>query len=86
MTLRPAGEYDFASGNSVATAEVTGVFALLLAAAPHGLGAADVAALLHEGGLERTAAGRTTAIDVNAALGQLAAYDRHARVATGAAP
>ncbi|MBV9698103.1 MAG: S8 family serine peptidase [Gammaproteobacteria bacterium] len=85
MTLRPAGEYDFASGNSVATAEVTGVFALLLAAAPHGLGAADVAALL-QGGLERTAAGRTTAIDVNAALGQLAAYDRHARVAAGAAP
>jgi subtilisin family serine protease len=31
LTLMPGGHYDFASGDSIATAEVTGVVALLLA-------------------------------------------------------
>ena len=34
MTLRPAGQYDFASGTSVAAAELTGVIALLMSASP----------------------------------------------------
>jgi hypothetical protein len=45
LTLVPGGHYDFASGSSLATAEVTGVVALLLAAHPH-LSGAEVRALL----------------------------------------
>lgn len=86
LTLRPAGQYDFASGSSVAAAEITGIFALLLAAAPHGVGAADVAAMLRAGLRERTAAAGSPALDVNTALAQLDAYDRRTRVAAKAAP
>ncbi|MBV9343562.1 MAG: S8 family serine peptidase [Gammaproteobacteria bacterium] len=85
LTLRPAGEYDFVSGGSVAAAEVTGVLALLLSAAPHGAAPAEVAGLLREG-LQRTAAGRTEVVDVNAALAQLDADYHRSRVASGAAP
>src|SRR6185437_5922758 len=35
LTLRPRAQYDFVSGTSAATAEVTGVVALLLASDPH---------------------------------------------------
>ena len=35
MTLRPQGQYDFASGTSVSAAELTGVIALLMSAARH---------------------------------------------------
>lgn len=62
LTLRPHGEYDFASGSSVAAAQVSGVIALLLAAAPGELSAARVVELLR---------GQTAAVDVNGALSRL---------------
>ena len=72
MTLRPGGEYDFASGTSVAAAEVTGIIALLLSASATHLDSTGVMELLrHNAG---AAAG---VLDVNAAL---------ARVSGGAAP
>ncbi|MEP6547024.1 MAG: S8 family serine peptidase [Gammaproteobacteria bacterium] len=45
LTLLPGGHYDFASGDSIATAQVSGVVALLLAKNP-GLTAADAYRLL----------------------------------------
>jgi subtilisin family serine protease len=45
LTLLPGGHYDFASGDSIATAQVSGVVALLLAKSP-GLTAGDVYGLL----------------------------------------
>jgi len=47
LSLLPGGHYDFASGDSMATAEVSGVVALLLAKRP-GLSAAAVYRLLHD--------------------------------------
>jgi len=47
LTLLPAGHYDFASGDSIATAEVTGVLALLLAKKA-GLSASDAYRLLRD--------------------------------------
>jgi subtilisin family serine protease len=47
LTLMPGGHYDFASGDSIATAQVTGVLALLLAKKA-GLSAADAYRLLHD--------------------------------------
>lgn len=47
LTLLPGGRYDFASGDSIATAQVTGVLALLLAKKA-GLSAADAYRLLHD--------------------------------------
>ena len=40
LTLLPGGRYDFASGDSIATAEVSGVIALVLSAAPGSTAAA----------------------------------------------
>jgi len=47
LTLMPGGRYDFASGDSIATAQVTGVLALLLAK-KGGLSAADAYRVLHD--------------------------------------
>jgi hypothetical protein len=47
LTLLPGGRYDFASGDSIATAQVSGVLALLLAKKA-GLSAADAYRLLRE--------------------------------------
>jgi subtilisin family serine protease len=47
LTLMPGGRYDFATGDSIATAQVTGVLALLLAKKA-GLSAADAYRLLHD--------------------------------------
>ncbi len=47
LTLLPGGHYDFASGDSIATAQVSGVLALLLARNP-GLSAADAYRLLRD--------------------------------------
>jgi subtilisin family serine protease len=47
LTLRPQGQYDFASGTSVASAEVSGIVALLLATDPH-LSAAAVQSILRQ--------------------------------------
>lgn len=62
LTLRPHGEYDFDSGSSVAAAQVSAVIALLLAAAPGELRAAQVVELLR---------GTTAAVDINGALSRL---------------
>lgn len=62
LTLRPHGEYDFDSGSSVAAAQVSGVIALLLAAAPGELSAAHIVELLH---------GATASVDINGALSRL---------------
>ncbi len=35
LTLVPGGHYDFASGSSLAAAEVSGIVALMLAERPH---------------------------------------------------
>lgn len=78
MTLRPQGEYDFASGTSVAAAEVTGVIALLLSASATHLDSVGVMELLrHNGG---AAAG---VLDVNAALAQVAGAAAPAFAARG---
>jgi subtilisin family serine protease len=64
LTLLPGGHYDFASGDSVATAEVSGVLALLLAKKA-GLTAADAYRLL------RNSSGHTgehTGVDACAAI------------------
>jgi subtilisin family serine protease len=47
LTLLPGGHYDFASGDSIATAEVSGVLALLLARKP-GLSSAEALRLLRD--------------------------------------
>ena len=46
MTLRPQGQYDFASGTSVSAAELTGVIALLMSAAHTHLKPAQVVEFL----------------------------------------
>ncbi|HUL48213.1 MAG TPA: S8 family serine peptidase [Steroidobacteraceae bacterium] len=46
MTLRPGAQYDFESGSSVAAAEITGVIALLISAAPARLTSDAVLSLL----------------------------------------
>jgi subtilisin family serine protease len=74
LTLRPAGEYDFVSGSSVAAAEVTGVIALLLSAAHTHLSEANLGALL-------APAQQGASVDAGAALERLAAGTRLA--ATG---
>jgi subtilisin family serine protease len=65
LTLRPHGEYDFASGSSIAAAEVTGVIALLLSASSARLDATTLHALLAPAGT----------VDVNGALTRLAARE-----------
>jgi subtilisin family serine protease len=67
MTLRPGGEYDFESGSSVAAAELTGVIALLMSAAPKRLTTESIVAALRAG----SAAHPAGPVDVNAALAQL---------------
>jgi subtilisin family serine protease len=47
LTLMPGGHYDFATGDSIATAQVTGVVALLLEK-NHGLSAAAAGQVLRE--------------------------------------
>ena len=74
LTLLPGGHYDFASGDSIATAEVTGVVALLLAQ-NHGLTASVTAKLLRD-----TSARATTPADrtghVNACAAVVAVLGR----------
>ncbi len=65
LTLRPGNEYDFASGTSVAAAEVTGIIALLLSADSH-FNTASIVALL-----ESTASGIGPTVDASAALVKL---------------
>ena len=79
MTLRPRGEYDFESGTSVAAAEITGIIALLMSAAPARLSTDAIVSALHAG-----PAGQSTdpvPVDVNAALAWLDARRGGAAVA-----
>jgi subtilisin family serine protease len=71
MTLRPQGQYDFASGTSVSAAELSGVIALLMSASATHLKPAQIVALLESAGTEKAAALVSTTVDVNAALARL---------------
>jgi subtilisin family serine protease len=64
LTLMPGGHYDFASGDSIATAEVTGVVALLLAK-NRSLSSAAVSRLLRETSVH-AAAGTNETLHVDA--------------------
>jgi subtilisin family serine protease len=70
LTLLPGGHYDFASGASIATAQVSGVVALMLAKDP-GLSAAAALRVL-----------RDTSTALNAADGSVKAVDACAAVVT----
>jgi subtilisin family serine protease len=65
LTLLPGGHYDFASGDSIATAQVSGVVALLLARKP-ALSAADVYRLLRD--TSTHSGGGDTLVDACAAM------------------
>jgi subtilisin family serine protease len=68
LTLLPGGHYDFASGASIATAQVSGVVALMLAKNP-ALSAASAYRLLHETSSALSAAeGSVRGIDACAAV------------------
>lgn len=68
LTLLPGGHYDFASGSSIATAQVSGVIALMLAKNP-GLSAASAYRLLRDtSSLQQTADGGVKGIDACAAV------------------
>jgi subtilisin family serine protease len=68
LTLMPGGHYDFASGDSIATAEVTGVVALLLAR-NHSLTASATSKLLRDTSVRAKApADRTGHVDACAAV------------------
>ncbi len=68
LTLLPGGHYDFASGTSVATAEVSGVLALMLAKSP-GMSAAAAYRLLHDtSSSSRMADGSVKGVDACAAV------------------
>jgi subtilisin family serine protease len=87
LTLRPQGQYDFASGTSVAAAELTGVIALLMSASPRHLSSGAVAALLQASAPAVPAARTESApVDVNAALARLDAGQHRATVGVRAAP
>ncbi|HEX4389003.1 MAG TPA: S8 family serine peptidase, partial [Steroidobacteraceae bacterium] len=70
MTLRPGAQYDFASGGSVATAELTGVIALLMSASRTHLASETVVSLLRDG-THTTNTADPAPVDVNAALARL---------------
>jgi subtilisin family serine protease len=66
LTLLPGGHYDFASGDSIATAQVSGVVALLLAKNPS-LSAADAYRLLRDTSAH-SGSGGDTRVDACAAV------------------
>jgi subtilisin family serine protease len=71
LTLRPAGQYDFESGSSVAAAELTGVIALLMSAAgPKRPAGTSLLGLLGQGAAH-TPLQDPAPVDVNAALARL---------------
>ncbi len=96
LTLVPGGTYDFASGSSLATAEVSGVVALMRALRPHVAAATVWQALASSSQVVETPAGRITSINACAALTNLlkrgvcdplpASYAREKRAAPPAAP
>ena len=71
LTLAPGGRYDFSSGSSIATGEITGVTALLLARKAS-LDARQVHALLHDStDTVTTAAGTARTVNACRALAEL---------------
>ncbi len=74
LTLMPGGRYDFASGSSIATAQVTGIVALLLAR-HSGLDTATVQQLLQRTSVKLASlagsAGATQMVDACAALSSM---------------
>jgi subtilisin family serine protease len=81
LTLRPAAQYDFASGSSVAAAELSGVIALLMSASATRLAPATIASLLGEGPRDASVVGAAPApVDVNAALARLDARQHRSPV------
>ena len=89
LTLRPAGQYDFESGSSVAAAELTGVIALLMSASATHLTPTTIVSLLGEEPVMKPAAAAaadaTPVVDVNAALARLDAQQHRAAVAASRA-
>lgn len=86
LTLVAGGTYDFASGSSLATAEVSGIVALMRALRPHLTAAAARRMLSSSSQIIDTPAGRFTSVNACAALAQLlqratcnAAPDSYAR-------
>jgi len=79
LTLRPAAQYDFESGTSVAAAELTGVIALLLSSSDGRLSAGSIASLLRE--TAETSGQGASVISVNAALARLDSAQHQGRVA-----
>jgi hypothetical protein len=67
LTLLPGGHYDFASGDSIATAQVSGVVALLLAKNAK-LSAADTYRLLRDSSTKSGAPGGGALVDACAAV------------------
>lgn len=86
LTLRPHAQYDFASGTSVAAAELTGVIALLMSASATRLMPDSVAALLRDAPTATAAAQEPLPVDVNAALARLDAGQHRNTVAARLAP
>jgi subtilisin family serine protease len=79
LTLRPAGQYDFESGTSVAAAELTGVIALLQSSADSRLSAGSIVSLLKE--TMETTGSAAGSISVNAALTRLDTEQHPGRIA-----
>jgi hypothetical protein len=73
LTLLPGGHYDFASGDSIATAQVSGVLALLLAKNA-GLSAADAYRLLRDTSSHADGVGGGTLVDACAAVVSLVGH------------
>jgi hypothetical protein len=71
LTLLPDGHYDFASGTSIATAQVSGVVALMLAR-NHGLSAAAAYRVLRDTSASAADAGSLKQVDACAAVVTLA--------------
>jgi subtilisin family serine protease len=84
LTLLPGGRYDFASGTSIATAQVSGVVALMLAKNP-GLSQASAYRLLRDTSSPLKAAdGRARGVDACAAMVTLVGQGAcHARDSAG---
>lgn len=72
LTLRPAAQYDFESGTSVAAAEMTGICALLLASNAR-LTAGEIVTLLKNSRAPADASAHETSLDVSSALARLEA-------------
>jgi hypothetical protein len=73
LTLLPGGHYDFATGDSIATAEVSGVLALLLARNA-GLTAADAYRVLRDTSSHAGGLGGGTRVDACAAVVSLVGH------------